>query len=60
MHAELVIHLVYDASTTTKEYVKERLSQAANYLANNGMLTGDGPAVVEEWRYQVSCEDEVK
>jgi hypothetical protein len=53
MRAVLTIVAEYDSATTTKEYVKHQLELAAEHLANNGLLTGEGEAVVDEWSYKV-------
>jgi hypothetical protein len=53
MRAVLTIMVNYDNATTTEEYVKSQLEFAAQYLANNGLLTGESDAVVDEWDYKV-------
>lgn len=54
MRAVLTIVVDYDSATATKEYVKHQLDFSAEYLANNGLLTGEGDAVLDEWNYMVA------
>jgi hypothetical protein len=53
MHIRLEIEVEYVDSTTTPELMLAQLTYAANFLANNGLLTGEGSAEVENWKFEI-------
>lgn len=54
IHAKLIINVTYDAPESEKDDICYNLKQAANYLANNGLLSGDDSnAIVDTWDYEV-------
>jgi hypothetical protein len=53
VHLELAIRVLYDRGTITRKEATENLASIARNAANNGLLTGDGPATADEWNYTV-------
>lgn len=57
MRMRLVIDVDYDEATITAEEAKCLLENAAEHLANVGLLSGGGDAVVDDWRYRVEAPE---
>jgi hypothetical protein len=56
MRAILTIEVDYAPGTTTKQEARDLLASAAEHLANEGLLSGEGPAEVDEWKSRVSID----
>ena len=54
--AKLIIEVGYVDGTVTAKEVKALLQAAADHLVNQGLLTGEGPAELDEWTAQVKVE----
>lgn len=54
--AKLIISLVYDAPYPTDQQINDTLGQAAEYLANNGLLTGEQEIVLDDWNYRIETQ----
>lgn len=54
--ATLTISVRYDPATTNPQYIRDQLDDAANFLVSNGMLSGNGPAVVDEWDFKIDLQ----
>lgn len=52
MRLKLTVTVDYDSATTYEHEARLALSSAAQYLANNGLLSSP-EGVVDEWRYDV-------
>jgi hypothetical protein len=46
---QLTIKVKYELEGEPPEAMKAMLEEAASYLANRGLLSGDSPAYVDEW-----------
>jgi hypothetical protein len=53
IRAKLILDVTYVPGTTHAEEVRSLLQAAGDHLANEGLLTGDGPAEVESWSVHV-------
>lgn len=58
LHMELTIRVSYDlADCPDKEQaemeIRENLEYIATNAANNGLMSGDGPALVDHWEAEV-------
>ena len=56
MRARLILDVDYATDTTTAEEARSLLTAAADHLANEELLSGDGPAVVDGWKARVSID----
>lgn len=55
--AKIVIDIKYDLNGTPKEEIEHLLRFAVNHLSNNGMLSGETPAEVDEWGYDLDLQE---
>lgn len=57
VHATLTIKVVIDEAEGVHN-VENQLKYCAAHLASNGMLSGDGEAIVDTWEYNVVAKEE--
>jgi hypothetical protein len=58
MTFELRVRVTYDETTVDRaDALEAQLKHCASHLANNGMLSGDDPVIVDEWHATVERLD---
>lgn len=57
MKLKLTINIDYCPDGVTESELRDLLDYAANSLASEGRFTGDTPATVNSWNYDIVKED---
>ena len=50
---KLVIDVTYDLNGQSPSEMEYQLKHAAQFLAGEGLLSGDGEATVDTWKYSI-------
>ena len=53
LKATITIEVWIDTNGTLAEEIKDQLNGIPEYIAGNGMLTGELPATVDTWKSEV-------
>ena len=57
MRMRLTIDITYDEATITESEAREQLRELANRAADEGLMSGSGPGIVDEWEAKVERID---